>query len=151
MSVNRRSLFGRALAAASGAIAIAAAPRAAGAAQGGPLKVVYHLADFDKAAFVLGNIRHHLDGMGGPDKVTIALVVHGAALRAFHAAGAHLDISTRVSEFSVDGVSFHACSHTMKGQNVTLANLLPGFSVAEKGGVVLIAQLQAEGYLYLRP
>ena len=150
MSVNRRSLFGRALAA-CGALGALAAPRVAQAAEGGPMKVVYHLADFDKAAFVLGNIRHHLDGMGGPGAVTIALVVHGAALRAFHAAGAHLDISTRVSEFSVDGVSFHACSHTMKGQNVTLANLLPGFSVAEKGGVVLIAQLQAQGYLYLRP
>ena len=150
MSLNRRSLFGRIVAAASGALA-AAAPRVAEAAAGGPLKVVYHLADFDKAAFVLGNIRHHLDGAGGADKVTIALVVHGAALRAFHAAGAHLEVSTRVSEFSVDGVSFHACSHTMKGQNVTLANLLPGFAVAEKGGVVLIAQLQAQGYVYIRP
>ena len=35
-------------------------------------KVVYHLADLDKVDFVLGNIRNHFNGMGGPDKVTIA-------------------------------------------------------------------------------
>ena len=39
-------------------------------------KVAYHLSDLDKVDFVLGNIRNHYNGMGGPDKVTIALVVH---------------------------------------------------------------------------
>jgi intracellular sulfur oxidation DsrE/DsrF family protein len=39
----------------------------------------------------------------------------------------------------------------MRGQNVTLKDLLPGFAVAEKGGVVLIAELQGQGYAYLRP
>jgi len=28
---------------------------------------------------------------------------------------------------------------------------LPGFRVAEKGGVVLLADLQAQGWVYLRP
>ena len=36
-------------------------------------KVVYHLSDLDKVDFVMGNIRNHYNGMGGPDKVTIAL------------------------------------------------------------------------------
>jgi intracellular sulfur oxidation DsrE/DsrF family protein len=39
----------------------------------------------------------------------------------------------------------------MRGQNVTLKDLLPGFAVAEHGGVVRIAELQAQGYVYLRP
>jgi intracellular sulfur oxidation DsrE/DsrF family protein len=39
----------------------------------------------------------------------------------------------------------------MKSQNVTLKDLLPGFIVAERGGVVRIAELQSQGYLYLRP
>ena len=47
-------------------------------------KVAYHLSDLDKVDFVLGNIRNHYNGMGGPDKVTIALVIHGPALKAFH-------------------------------------------------------------------
>ena len=58
----------------------------------GKLKVVYHLSDLDKVNFVLGNIQNHFDGVGGPDNVTIALVVHGQALRAFHAASANPDL-----------------------------------------------------------
>jgi hypothetical protein len=114
-------------------------------------KVVYHLSDPDKVDFVLGNIANHYEGMGGPEKVTIALVVHGPALRAFHAAKATPDMAKRVSEFVKLGLQPNACIHTMKGQNVTLADLLPGFVVADKGGVVRIAQLQAQGYAYLRP
>ena len=114
-------------------------------------KVVYHLADLDKVAFVLGNIENHLAGAGGPDKVTIALVVHGPALRAFHAAAANPDTIHRVAGFTKANVGFNACVNTMRGQNVTLKDLLPGFAVAERGGVVLLAELQAQGYVYLRP
>jgi hypothetical protein len=39
----------------------------------------------------------------------------------------------------------------MKSQKVTLNDLLPGFASADKGGVVRIAELQSQGYLYLRP
>lgn len=39
----------------------------------------------------------------------------------------------------------------MKAQNVTLTDLLPDFVNAGKGGVVRIAELQAQGHLYLRP
>ncbi len=33
----------------------------------------------------------------------------------------------------------------------TLDDLQPGFLLAEKGGVTLIADLQAQGYAYIRP
>jgi intracellular sulfur oxidation DsrE/DsrF family protein len=39
----------------------------------------------------------------------------------------------------------------MKAQNITLTDLLPGFVSADKGGVVRLAELQSQGYLYLRP
>ena len=39
----------------------------------------------------------------------------------------------------------------MKSQKVGLKDLLPGFVAADKGGVVRIAELQSQGYLYLRP
>ena len=115
------------------------------------LKVVYHLNDLDKVSFVLGNIQNHLDGVGGPDHVTIALVVHGQALRAFHSASVNPDHSKRVGQFSKSGLELAACGNTMKSQNVTLKDLLPGFIAADRGGVVRIAELQSQGYLYLRP
>lgn len=117
----------------------------------GKLKVVYHLADIDKVHFVLGNIQNHIDGVGGPDNVTIALVVHGPALRAFHAESANWDIAHRVGQFSKVRIELAACGNTMKAQNVMLKDLLPGFVGAEKGGVVRLAELQSQGYLYLRP
>lgn len=115
------------------------------------LKVVYHLNDLDRVSFVVGNIQNHLDGVGGPDHVTITLVVHGQALRAFHSASANPDLSKRVGQFSKAGLELSACGNTMKSQNVTVKDLLPGFVAAERGGVVRIAELQSQGYLYLRP
>jgi intracellular sulfur oxidation DsrE/DsrF family protein len=115
------------------------------------LKVVYHLDDLDKVNFVIGNIQNHVDGVGGPDKVILALVVHGPALRAFHATSANPDLARHIGRLAAAGLELAACGNTMKAQNVTVADLLPGFVSAERGGVVRIAELQAQGYLYLRP
>jgi uncharacterized protein len=114
-------------------------------------KVVYHLSDLDKVDFVLGNIHNHYAGMGGPDHVRIALVVHGPALKAFHQAAPTPEAVTRVNELRKLGLQLNACINTMRAQNVTLKDLLPGFIVAEKGGVVRLAELQSQGYSYLRP
>jgi uncharacterized protein len=115
------------------------------------LKVVYHLSDFDRVSFVVGNIQNHFDGVGGPDHVTIALVVHGPALRAFQSAQATPDLAQHVGRLSKAGLALAACGNTMRSQKIGLADLLPGFIVADKGGVVRIAELQSQGYLYLRP
>ena len=115
------------------------------------MKVVYHLNDLDKVSFVLGNIQNHFDGVGGPDHVTIALVIHGQALRSFHAASANPDIIGRVGQFAKAGVELAVCGNTMKSQKVELKDLLPGFVRVDQGGVVRIAELQSQGYLYLRP
>ena len=107
--------------------------------------------DLDKVSFVIGNIQNHFDGVGGAEHVTIALVIHGQALRAFHSASANPDLSKRLAQFSKAGLELAACRNTMKSQNVGLNDLLPGFIAAERGGVVRIAELQSQGYLYLRP
>jgi intracellular sulfur oxidation DsrE/DsrF family protein len=151
---RRNILWGALSALGSGLGAVLATSRANAATEATPqgkLKVVYHLSDLDKVNFVLGNIENHFDGAGGPDNVTIALVVHGPALRAFHAAAANPDISRRVGQFSKAGLQLAACGNTMKSQKVELKDLLPGFVNADKGGVVRIAELQSQGYLYLRP
>jgi intracellular sulfur oxidation DsrE/DsrF family protein len=144
--MNRRSIL---WAAASSFAAASRANAAAPDASSDRLKVVCHLADLDKVNFVIGNIENHLDGVGG--KVTIALVVHGPALRAFHSTSANPDLTSRLRRFSSAGLELAACGSTMKSQNVALKDLLPGFVSAEKGGVVRIAELQSQGYLYLRP
>src|SRR5215831_4213179 len=147
--MDRRAILSL-LGAAGGLFAAAASSRAE-TARPDKAKVVYHLTDLDKVGFVLGNIRNHFEGAGGPDKVTIALVVHGPALKAFHAVPANPEVTRRLGELSKTALALYACGNTMKSQNITLKDLPPGFVVAEEGGVVRIAELQAAGYVYLRP
>jgi uncharacterized protein len=114
-------------------------------------KVVYGLSDLEKVEFALGNINNHYRGMGGPENVTIVLVVNGPALKAFHFAGATPDLTQSAAELVRMGLGLDACINSMRAQDVTLKDLLPGFRVAEKGGVVRVAELQSQGYAYIRP
>ncbi|MBR0956642.1 DsrE family protein [Bradyrhizobium japonicum] len=114
-------------------------------------RVVYHLADADRVVFVLGNLQNHVDGVGGPGKADIRLVVHGPALRTFHALVAEDHTVAMMKKLTDAGVGFDACANTMKAQGVKLDDLTPGFVVAEKGGVVRLAELEQQGYAYLRP
>lgn len=114
-------------------------------------KVVYHLCDMDKVAFTLGNIQNHYDGVGGPEKVNIALVVHGPALKAFHSISASPDTSSKLEKYIKTGLTVNACGNTMKAQGVTQTDLLPGMVKVDEGGVVKLAELQSQGYVYLKP
>jgi uncharacterized protein len=145
--MNRRNILWTALSSIGAALVASRAT----AASGDKPKAVYHLCDLDKVSFVLGTIQNHYDGCGGPDKVNIALVVHGPALRAFQVASADPELTRNVGRFARAGLELAACSYMMKVLNITLRDLMPGFVVAEKGGVVRIAELQMQGYSYLRP
>ena len=149
--MHRRSILWAAASALGAAFSASRASAATEAPATKKLKVVYHLNDLDKVSFVVGNIQNHLDGVGGPDNVTIALVVHGQALRAFHASAANPDLTRHIAQFSKAGLELAVCGNTMKSQKVGLTDLLPGFVAADQGGVVRIAELQSQGYLYLRP
>jgi uncharacterized protein len=142
--MDRRGIVRAALAALA-----AAAATGARAAPERAEKVVYHLADADKSVFVLGNIKNHLAGASGP--LTLALVVHGGALSSFRATTHDQAVRDGADEALKAGVALYACAHTMAAQKMTLKDLLPGFAVAEKGGVVLLADLQTQGWAYLRP
>ncbi|AIY39762.1 hypothetical protein LT85_0602 [Collimonas arenae] len=149
--MQRRSILWTMFSSIGAASVLAATTSRANAANVDKAKVAYHLSELDKVGFVLGNIENHYDGMGGPDKVKIVLVIHGSGLKAFHAAQAGKDFSAHVSQLAKMGLEMSACINTMKAQNVALKDLLPNFSVADKGAVVLLADLQSQGYAYLRP
>lgn len=145
--MDRRNIFKSIAAAGLGVVAAAQARGEEARAS----RVVYHLADAEKVNFVLGNLRNHVAGTGGPGVIRLAVVVHGPALQAFHLGPTNLAIMEDMRESLKAGVAFHACANTMAARKWTLADLMPGFVVAEKGGVVLLADLQAQGWAYLRP
>jgi intracellular sulfur oxidation DsrE/DsrF family protein len=149
--MHRRGILAGVVTAASGLFAVSAKRAEAATPASDKTKVVYHLTDLDKVGFVLGNIKNHYEGVGGPANVTIALVVHGPALKGFHSASASPESVKRLADFSRAGLQLNACGNTMKAQEVTLKDLLPGFVVNEAGGVVRLAELQSMGYVYLKP
>ena len=144
--LGRRLLVKSALLAGFG---VAAAPGRAAPVRA--TKVVYHLVDAERVAMGLGNLRNHIAGAGGPGAARFACVVLGPALRVFRLAGGDLAAAEDLRDRLADGVAFYACANTLAAQKWTLADLQPGFQLAEKGGMTLIADLQAQGYAYIRP
>ena len=142
----RRDIFRAGLAGAAGLLGLSCANAGTEEQR---LKVAYHLSDVDKVNFVLGNIKNHYEGTGG--NVDIVLVVHGPALAAFKAKGASGAVSSRFAGLVQQGLVPQACGNTLRGMDITLTDLLAGFQLAEKGGVVKLAELQRQGYVYLRP
>ncbi len=114
-------------------------------------KVVYHLADREKVGFVLGNIDNHYTGVGGPDQVEIALVVHGPALKAFHVTDGDAKAIAGLDKLIGIGTKFHACANTMRAFGYKAEDLPKHMILASKGGVVRLTELQQQGYIYLRP
>ena len=149
--MDRRRIFGGGILAAASAFAAVLSSKADANSDAGLPKAVYHLSDIDKPMFVLGNIRNHFAGLGGRDKVRLALVVHGPPLMTFRRAANNDALKEAVAAVRLDGLELYACSNTLRGMNLTLAQLLPGFAAAENGGVVKLAELQGQGWAYLRP
>jgi uncharacterized protein len=124
-----------------------AAPAAAAEARAS--RVVYQIDDADKVAMALGNMRNH--HVGGPVDLRLSAVVYGPALAAFRAGADNEALKQSFAAAIKIGDVFYACSNTLAAHRWTLADLLPGFALAEKGGVVKLADLQAQGWIYLRP
>ncbi len=118
---------------------------------GDKLNVVYHVSDEDKVSFVLGNIQNHIDGVGGPENIHIVLVAHGPAVKAFTDIDAVDRVRGAVASLHEQSVETVACGNTLKALNLEPDELLPGFVIAEQGGVTRIAELQSQGYIYIRP
>jgi intracellular sulfur oxidation DsrE/DsrF family protein len=112
-------------------------------------RVVYHVSDVDKAAFALANMRNHR--AGGPQPLELAAVVHGPALGVFLAGADNDGLKREFAALRAAGDMFYACANTLAAHRWTLDDLLPGFALADKGGVVKLADLQAQGWVYLRP
>lgn len=115
------------------------------------MHVVYHVSESAKVNFVLNNIRNHLKGEGGPDKVDIVLVVHGPALESFDSLNAPDKVVSQVKAIQKQGVELIACTNSLQVSSLVTSDLVGTFKVAEEGGVTRIARLQSQGYLYVRP
>ena len=148
-NVSRRGLVARL--AAAGAAGFTAFRVTEAAASDELPGVVYHVDDEAKVQFALGNIENHIKGMGGPDKVRIALVVNGPALTSLKTGAVNVDVARRLQALGGQGVELGACGNTLDATRLTVADLVPGFVRIDEAGVVRLANLQHQGWAYIRP
>ena len=125
------------------------------AAEGqGKVKVLYHVdgKDPEVAKYALALINKHIDAEGGPDKIDVELVVHGPALELFEKDRMDPEMTKRFDQIIEKGVKAEMCQVSMKAFGKTIDNLAKGFvATLHPVAVKRIADLQKEGYLYIKP
>jgi uncharacterized protein len=125
------------------------------AAEGqGKVKVLYHIdgKDPDVAKYALALINKHIEAEGGPDKIDVELVVHGPALELFEKDRMDPEMTKRFDQIIEKGVKAEMCQVSMKAFGKTIDNLAKGFvATLHPVAVKRIADLQKEGYLYIKP
>ena len=118
------------------------------------VKVLYHVdgKDPEVAKYALALINKHIDAEGGPDKIDVELVVHGPALELFEKDKMDAEMTKRFEQIIEKGAKAEMCQVSMKMFGKTIENLAKGFvATLHPVAVKRIADLQREGYLYIKP
>ena len=117
-------------------------------------KVVYHINYNDEAQLkaALGNVKNHIAAIG-KDKIDVKVVMHGNGVDLLKTANTDLDMQQKVIGLKKDGVAFEVCNNTLVNKKINYKNDL--FDVSEKdivpSGVAEVANLQQQGYVYIKP
>lgn len=122
--------------------------------ENGRLKVLYHIdgTDVGVARYAMALINKHMEAEGGPDKIDIKVVVHGPALMLFDKETVDPVLKKKLAMIIAQGVQPEMCQVSMKLFGKPLDSLEPGFIPTEHPvAVKRIADLQEQGYLYIKP
>ncbi len=123
-------------------------------ADSGKIKVLYHVdgKDPDVAKYAMALINKHIEAEGGPDKIDIVLVVHGPALKLFEKETVDPVLRDKLKVIIDKGAQAEMCQVSMKLFGTPLEKLVAGFiPTGHPVAVKRIADLQKEGYLYIKP
>ncbi len=118
------------------------------------VKVLYHVDGKDPAVakYAMALINKHIEAEGGPENIDIVLVVHGPALALFDKEKIDPELLKRFKLIIDSGAKAEMCQVSMKLFKKPLDQLAPGFQpTAHPVAVKRIADLQKEGYLYIKP
>ena len=131
-----------------------AALQAADGAKKEKTKVLYHVdgKDPEVAKYALALINKHIDAEGGPENIDVELVVHGPALELFEKDRMDPEMTKRFDQIIEKGAKAEMCQVSMKFFGKTIDNLAKGFvATLHPVAVKRIADLQQQGYLYIKP
>jgi len=113
-------------------------------------RVVVHLNSGEEKVQkgALNNIKNLYDAMGA-ERVKVELVAHGAGLSLFTKQDTKLAEELARLKTSY-GVSYTACSNTMKVQGLTRADLIDQVD-RTMPAMVRLMELQEQGWAYIKP
>lgn len=120
----------------------------------GKLKVLYHIdgSNVGTAKYAMALINKHIEAEGGMDKIDVKVVVHGPALMLFDKETVDPVLKAKLKTVLDKGVEPEMCQVSMKLFKRPLDKLTPGFQpTAHPVAVKRIADLQEQGYLYIKP
>lgn len=117
-------------------------------------RVVYHInyPDVGRQASVLRNIKNHLNAVGEAN-VEMKVVVHGKGLSLLRTEPGDARLQGLIRDLRRRDVRFLVCKHSLERQSLDYARDMFEVSPSDvvPSGVVALAQLQREGYTYLKP
>jgi intracellular sulfur oxidation DsrE/DsrF family protein len=132
----------------------------------GKQKVVYHINydDPKHQTAALRNIQNHVNAVG-TENLELKVVLHGnglslliypdslAKLPKFKHANASEEMTARIDALKGQGVAFQVCSNTVKGRKVDMQADLYDVDAVDvvPSGVAELANLQSQGYTYIKP
>ncbi|WP_282012397.1 DsrE family protein [Nitrospina watsonii] len=120
----------------------------------GKLKVLYHIdgSDVAVAKYAMALVKKHIEAEGGMDKIDVKVVVHGPALKLFDKDAVDPELKSKTQTVMDLGVEPEMCQVSMKLFGTPLEQLLAGVIPTEHPvAVKRIADLQEQGYLYIKP
>ncbi|MBU6257517.1 MAG: DsrE family protein [Burkholderiales bacterium] len=120
---------------------------AAHAAPSAARHVVFQVSEANPQSWNLTlNNAHNVQAQLGP-QARIEIVAYGPGIRMLKLES---PVAARIAEALGDHVQVNACQATMKAQQLTQADMLPGIGYVPSG-VVELMKKQSEGYAYIRP
>lgn len=115
-------------------------------------KVVYHVNDAEGAGGMLRNVTNHLNAVGDKN-VEIIVVTHGKGIDFLLDGWADKEGKTHeeaVQGLANRGVKFQICNNTIRGRKIEQDKISMNAQVVPSG-VATVAELQQQGYAYLKP
>ncbi|AMV60838.1 Hypothetical protein ADU72_0723 [Pediococcus damnosus] len=110
------------------------------------MKIVFHIDENEKWPTTISNIKNAINFAKEQSTVIMMIVVvNGPAITEY--------LTPEIRQFiesSEDLVSFHACHNAMNSHQIT-ANQLPSCVKVVPAGIIDLAQLQDQGFRYIKP
>ncbi len=115
-------------------------------------KVVYHMNDINWGYRGLRNMKNHLNALGDENVEIVAIMhssggfilVDGAKDKKGHT------FEAQIQELANRGVKFMMCANTIRGKKIPKEKLNLNAEVIPSG-VAHVAEMQYEGYVYVKP